>query len=183
MMHGYGSNERDLPSLAPFLPAEMPWVSLRAPISMGYGGYAWFHLPDGDWLRKGPIEDATAQVWEWIDTNVRADAPIAALGFSQGGLMASQLLRTRPDRVKDTVILAGFVLETSQPGDAALAETRPPVFWGRGAADAVIPAEHIASAQEFLSTHTTLKERVYPGLAHSITAEEMAHAREYLLRD
>lgn len=183
MMHGYGSNERDLPSLAPFLPAQLPWVSLRAPIAMGYGGYAWFHLPDGDWLRQGPIEDATAQVWEWIDTNVGADAPIAALGFSQGGLMASQLLRTRPDRVTDTVILAGFVLETPQPGDTALAASRPPVFWGRGAADAVIPTEHIASAQDFLSTHTTLEERVYPGLAHSITAEEMAHAREYLLRD
>ena len=32
LLHGYGSNERDLAGLVPALGLELPWASLRAPI-------------------------------------------------------------------------------------------------------------------------------------------------------
>ena len=56
---------------------------------------------------------------------------MAAVGFSQGGLMATQLLRTRPGRVAATVVLSGFVQAAPQPADEQLAAERPAVFWGR----------------------------------------------------
>lgn len=183
LLHGYGSNERDLPSLTPFLPADLPWASLRAPISMGYDGYAWFPLPvDGDWTRKEPIEAATTILWEWIDAQVGADAPLAVVGFSQGGLMATQLLRTRPERVADVAVLGGFVMDAPQPADAELAATLPPVFWGRGDADRVITPGHVEGARAFLEAHTTLTERVYNGLAHGVSSEELADVKAYLNR-
>lgn len=129
LMHGYGSNEHDLAGLNPYLPHGLPWASLRAPLEMGYGAAAWFYLRDGAWLEPGPIVDATAAVWEWIDAHVPSGSPIAAMGFSQGGLMTTQLLRTRPERVSDAVVLSGFVLDVEQPGDATLADSRPAVFW------------------------------------------------------
>ena len=180
LMHGYGSNERDLAGLSPYLPAGTPWASLRAPIEMGYGGAAWFNLDGDDWLDPGPIDAATAAVWQWVDTNAPRDAAVLAVGFSQGGLMATQLLRTRPERVAKTVVLSGFAGRAKQPGDAALAQERPEVFWGRGDRDQVIPAPFIDASRKFLAAHTALTERVYPGLAHSITEAEMDEVRAYL---
>lgn len=181
LLHGYGSNEHDLAGLTPYLPGNAPWASLRAPIEMGYGGAAWFPL-EGDWLRPEPIEEATALVWEWIDAHVPTSAAISALGFSQGGMMVTQLLRTRPERVADAVVLSGFVLSTPQPGDEVLAQTKPAVFWGRGTADPVIPPALVAAASAWFPEHVTLTEKIYPGMGHSVNDAELADVARYLQR-
>ena len=181
-LHGYGSNENDLPGIAPFLGVSAPWASVRAPIDMGYGGAAWFPLDGVEWLDHGPIEAATAALWGWVDDNVAPAARLITVGFSQGGMMASQLLRTRPERIGETVILSGFVLDGEQPSDARLGEERPAVFWGRGTADAVIPAPLVTAASAWLGTHTTLTEKVYPGLAHSVHDQELADVKAHLTR-
>ena len=119
LFHGYGANEQDL-----------------APLGVAPGGYAWFPpiaLGDRDPAR------ATGAAWQWIDAHMAPDATVAAVGFSQGGLMATQLLRTRPERVAATVVLSGFVQAAPQPADERLAARRPAVFWGRGARDPMIP--------------------------------------------
>ena len=112
-----------------------------------------------------------------MDANLDAEATIVAVGFSQGGLMATQLVRSRPERVAATVVLGGFVLAAPQPGDDAIAASRPPVFWRRGADDRVIAEPAIARTASWLPLHATLDERVYPGLAHAIDATEAADAR------
>ncbi|MBB5642252.1 phospholipase/carboxylesterase [Cryobacterium roopkundense] len=94
--------------------------------------------------------------------------------------MASQLLRTRPERVLATVVLGGFVLGAPQPGDPALAVSRPPVFWGRGAEDHVIAEAAIDRTGAYLPEHSTLAERVYPGLAHGISEAEIGDVRAFL---
>jgi hypothetical protein len=76
-----------------------------------------------------------------------------------------QLLRTRPERVAATVVLSGFVQAAPQPADEQLAAERPAVFWGRGARDPMIPADAIERTRVWLTAHSTLTERVHPGLA------------------
>jgi phospholipase/carboxylesterase len=99
---------------------------------------------------------------------------------SQGGLIATQLLRTRPERVAATVVLSGFVQAAPQPADEQLAAERPAVFWGRGARDPMIPADAIERTRQWLTAHSTLTERVYPGLAHGISNQEIADVRAFL---
>ena len=181
LLHGFGSHEHDLPGLEPFLPRGLPWASVRAPHDMGYGAAAWFPLEE-NWLNLAPIESATTKLWEWIDANVSPTAPLATLGFSQGGLMATQLLRTRPERIADTVVLSGFVVDSPQPADASLAIARPHVFWGRGTADAVIPGAYVDTTSAWLGAHTTVDEHVYQGLAHSVSEAEMRDVKAYLAR-
>ncbi len=184
LLHGYGSNERDLPGIAPYLGVDAPWASLRAPVEVGYGAAAWFPLADDPsrWLDPAPIEAATAALWEWVDENVSPTAKLITVGFSQGGMMASQLLRTRPERIADSVILSGFVLAADQPADARLTEERPAVFWGRGTADAIVPEPLVAAASAWLGPHTTVIEKVYEGLAHSVHDQELADVKAYLNR-
>jgi phospholipase/carboxylesterase len=184
LLHGYGSSERDLPGIVPYLGVDAPWASVRAPIDMGYGAAAWFPLANDPsrWLDPAPIEAATSALWEWVDSNVSPGTQLVTVGFSQGGMMASQLLRTRPERIADTVILSGFVLATAQPADALLAEQCPAVFWGRGTADAIVAEPLVTTASAWFGTHTTLTEKVYPGLAHSVHDQELADVKTYLNR-
>ena len=94
--------------------------------------------------------------------------------------MATQLLRTRPDRIAGTVVLGGFVLGAEQPADAELARSRPPLFWGRGELDSVISAAAVARTGEWLPAHTSLRARTYPGLAHGINAAEAADVSSFV---
>lgn len=181
LLHGFGSNERDLPGLARWLPADLPWASLRAPLDMGYGAAAWFPLsPSGD-MDPTAISRATTQVWDWIDASVPEHTRILPMGFSQGGLMALELLRSRPDRVVAPVVLAGFVNPAvHSPGDQELRTSLPPVFWGRGDADQVIWPAAIDATRAWLSEHATVTARVYPGLTHSVDEREMDDVAQFV---
>lgn len=57
--------------------------------------------------------------------------------------MVHQLMRLAPARFAYGVSLAGFVVRDEQPGDTALVAARPPVYWGRGETDWVIPGPAI----------------------------------------
>lgn len=181
LLHGYGSNEHDLPSLAQWLPDGAAWASLRAPLDMDFGGAMWFPLDPAAEPDHAAIGAATEAIWAWVDAHVPAEARVVPLGFSQGGLMALELLRTRPERVAATVVLAGFTTSTDRPEDAVLAESRPPVFWGRGAEDGVVWPEALQRMLAWLPSHATLTERVYAGLAHGVNGDEMNDVRAFLV--
>ncbi|MGC4174998.1 alpha/beta hydrolase [Demequina sp.] len=179
-LHGWGSDEQDLAGLAGYLPRGLAWASVRAPLRHPSFGYAWYPLESEDsWDRQAPIDAATDALWTWADAELQ-DRPLIAIGFSQGGLMASQLLRTHPDRLTGTVILSGYVLPSTQRADAVLAESRPPVFWGRGDADFVIPPHAIAATEEFLPAHSTLEAHVYTGVGHNVSEQELGHLRTFV---
>jgi phospholipase/carboxylesterase len=155
-------------------------VSPRGPIALDHGGFAWAPLtvpgnPDPDDVAHG-----TATLWEWIDATIPATSPLIVIGFSQGGLMASQLLRTRPERIAATAMLAGFVLGVELPGDAALEITRPPVLYCRGLNDTVISPDAVTRTEAWLSSHTSATVHTYPGLGHSIDQRVLADLIDFL---
>jgi phospholipase/carboxylesterase len=180
LLHGYGSNEHDLAGLAAALELTVPWASLRAPLESGARGAAWFAITTPGNPDPEPVAAATDAIWAWVDENLDPGVSVTPIGFSQGGLMATQLLRTRPERVVAPVVLGGFVQAAAQPGDATLAAARPALFWGRGADDRVIAESAIARTVAWLPEHTALTARTYPGLAHSINAAEVADVTEFL---
>jgi len=179
ILHGFGSHEGDLFSLAPHLPLEPVIAALRAPLTAGQG-WSWF--PIGEPGDPGPeaLDAAAAGVLEWLDALPEQPASIGLLGFSQGGAMALQLMRHAPERFAFAVQLSGFVASGERPGDARLAELRPPVFWGRGTADQVIPQAAVARTQDWLPDHSTLTERIYEGMAHSVSQTELDEIVEFL---
>ena len=78
------------------------------------------------------------------------------------------------------VALSGYATPGDLPADAALRELRPPVFWGRGSADDVIPEPLITHTSLWLPDHSTLSGRVYTGLTHSISEEELGDVHQFL---
>jgi len=178
LMHGYGSNEDDLISLAPHLP-QSAVASLRAPIAES-GGYAWFSRAvfGGDGPTQQHADAATHAVLTWLDT--QPPAPVGLLGFSQGGAMVLQLMRAAPQRFAFGVQLSGYVVAGEAAGDAELAARKPAVFWGRGTNDAMIGPEAIARTKAWLPEHASADIRLYEGLAHSISAEELTDVAAFI---
>lgn len=172
LLHGYGSHEGDLFSMSPGLPLEPVVASLRAPLSES-GGFAWWSLARGISAEPDPeaVDSAALAVLDWLDH--QQFTSVSLVGFSQGGAMTLQLLRHAPRRFAATVCLAGFVAPAHHAGDAELALVRPPVFWGRGTADAVIPAAVVDHTALWLPEHTDATIRIYEDLGHAISRQEL----------
>ncbi len=179
VLHGYGSHEGDLFSLAPHLPLQPVIAALRAPVPAGQG-WAWFPIQDLGNPAPAAVDAAVTAVLEWLDGLAVPPTSVGLFGFSQGGAMTLQLLRAAPDRFSFAVQLSGFVAAGERPNDAELAARRPPVFWGRGTADQVIPASAVERTQAWLPGHATVTERIYEGMAHSISQPELADVVAFL---
>lgn len=180
LLHGYGSHEGDLFGLAPSLPLRPVVASVRAPIPEA-GGHAWFSRGTrGPGDADARAADAAARaVLDWLGTLPPAPST-GLLGFSQGAATALQVLRLEPEAVDCTVFLSGYVARGEHPGDAELARRRPPVFWGRGTEDDVIPAAALERTAAWLPAHASADIRVYEGLAHGVSAQELADVSAFL---
>lgn len=199
LLHGYGSNERDLLGLTPYLPHQrVTYAALRAPQPVGYAlpadatsayigqpamGYQWWPLNQQlETVGFTAIELATDYVLEWLEPLATDFESVTLLGFSQGMAIATSVARRRPDLVDTLVGLSGYAVAGGENyfDDVALAERKVPLFWGRGDADPVITADKISYTDSWAPNHTTLESRIYPGLPHSVSAEELAHVSAFL---
>jgi phospholipase/carboxylesterase len=179
LLHGYAADEKDLPSLMSFLP-DLPWASLRAPVALGNQAFSWYSTATPVTPSREEIEPATVAIWDWVEQKIPDDAPLIVLGFSQGGLMTTQLLRTRPKRLAATVILAGFMFEGEQPADSELTALKPKVFYGRGVQDERIPREAVKALNVWLQSHTRALTKAYEGLGHSVDDRVMTDVAAFL---
>lgn len=193
MMHGFGSHEGDLISLAPHLPADYVYAAPRAPFPTPHPlteGFSWSAVPTA--MRDeapAEVEDNAAYlssraVIDWLDAlaeQVTNGLPkIVLFGFSQGGAMVTSLFRVQPERFLAGVNCSGFISTGDFPGDAQLLDLKPPMFWGHDTDDPVIPFQEVVRTQAWLPDHSTLTYRTYPGIAHSISMDEIRDINEFL---
>ena len=179
LLHGFGSHEGDLFGLSPRLPLAPVIASVRAPLTSGQG-FAWAPVgghSDSDAVSSAADEAALALL-DWLDTT--QSTSIGLLGFSQGGSIALQLLRHAPQRFAFAVQLSGYAYAGELPGDAELGTLRPPVFWGRGTMDTVIPADQVDHTSRWLPEHSTLTTRIYEDLPHSISPQELGDVNAFI---
>lgn len=182
LLHGYGADEGDLFGLVPYLPAEFVFAAVRAPLAPPWPapGYSWYPIEGLEGRSPERTTAAASRLIHWLDEIAPAPAPVGLLGFSQGGAVALQSMRLEPQRFDFAVVLSGYATPGELPRDAELAELQPPVFWGRGTNDDVIPAPLVAHTTEWLPGHAELSGRVYPGLTHSVSEQELADVRVFL---
>ena len=180
-LHGYGADEADLPDLISHLP-KISWVSPRAPLSSGNGGFEWYLISKDSYTPKQDIERVTVKLWDWIDQTLAANTPLIPIGFSQGALMAIQLLRTRPQRIQKTVLMAGFILKEEQEADKDLKALNPKVLYCHGDADNRIAPAMVQDIQTWLEDNTNVTEKVYGGLGHSVDSRVIKDVSEFLTR-
>ncbi|WP_392544280.1 alpha/beta hydrolase [Oryzobacter telluris] len=170
LLHGRGSNEREILSLAPHLPGGVEYAAVRAPIAEG-GGFAWFANRGIGRPVASSLEATMAWFLRWLDEVAPAGRPVVLVGFSGGAAFAGGLALAEPTRFAGAAILYGTL-----PFDAGVPLDRGrlanlPVFVARGEADHVIPRELLDRTWAYLHTESGAPTvgRRDPG-GHGITA-------------
>lgn len=183
LLHGYGADEHDLFGLIPFLPHGIAVASVAAPLAPPWPmpGRSWYPIEGLDGRSADAVTAAADAFLRWLDAAADASS-VALLGFSQGAAVALQALRLAPERFGAVVALSGYAAPGELANDESLSERRPPVFWGRGSHDDVIPPALIDHTAQWLPTHSDLSGRVYTGLTHSISEEELADVHRFLTK-
>ena len=140
LLHGRGSDERQISSLTPHLPAGVAYAAVRAPIAEG-GGYAWFANRGIGRPVAASLADTMGWFRGWLDRVAPAERPVILVGFSGGAAFAGGLVLQDPSRYAGAAILYGTL-----PFDGGVpVETgrlaHLPMFVAQGETDHVIPRE------------------------------------------
>ena len=177
MLHGYGSNEKDLIQLAPALRPEFRYISARAPQTMDFGMYGWFPI---DFTHSGITVDYSAakkaleQLINFTVEIIREYRPrgnkVFLMGFSQGAVMSYLMAFNAPELLHGVIALSGQLPETSLPLETAKAAMRKlPFLVMHGIHDDVLPVAKGRAANEWLQKNVDdLTYLEYP-IAHQIS--------------
>ena len=161
LLHGYGSNEQDLFSFANELPDSMLVISVQAPISMGYGSYAWYtiHFDANDASKFSDIpeaKEALRKIDVFIDeimSEYTIDKEnVFLLGFSQGTILSIAYALNHPHKIRHVIALSGYVNTELLNKDIGISNFKNLDFFvSHGSLDQVIPVIWGRKTPEFLS--------------------------------
>jgi phospholipase/carboxylesterase len=187
LLHGLGSTEEDLFSLAPFLDPRLVVVSARAPLPRG-DGFAWYDIErDGAGL-NGPTIERTLELLGRFLSEITEHYEIDRKqlivgGFSMGAAMAGALLLLEPESVAGAIMISGF-LPPDPSGDRYKTDAvkGKPVYQAHGTQDPTVPLQFARLTRDFLQrTPVDLTYREYP-VGHSVSQDELLDLRDWFER-
>ena len=182
LLHGRGSNAEDMLGLAQeFGQRDIAYVAPEAPRNTWYP-YS-FLAPLAQ--NEPHLSNALATVGATLDRLTQegfAAERVALIGFSQGGCLALEYVARNARRYGAVAGLSAGLI--GPPGTAreyagSLAGT--PVFLGCSDIDAHIPLGRVHESRDVLEKLAgAVTERIYPGMGHTVNADEIAHVTKLL---
>jgi phospholipase/carboxylesterase len=188
MLHGIGSNERDLLGLAPYLDPRFLIVSLRAPYMYGPDGFSWFEIgrtPKGIVIDPAQADASRKQIVQCVAATLAAYAGdpkrVYLMGFSQGAMMSAWVALTRPDMVAGAVLMSGGMQPEMLPTIAPSKQLAGMPFLAiHGTHDQQLPiAAGHASRDILASLPVDLTYREYP-MGHEVNQQSLADVAAWL---
>lgn len=180
MLHGYGSHEQDLFSMAPMLNENCLIVSARAPISLPWGGFAWYEIDfDNRGSKMSNIDqakDSMQLILSFIDEVHEAygtdRSKTHLFGFSQGCILSYGLALTHPSKFQKILGLSGYILKDIIPAQFKASElAHLDVFASHGTQDEVLPVDWARNAMKVLEKlNVSHQYREYP-MGHGVSPE------------
>ena len=182
MLHGRGAGPKNILELAPDL--QLDAATFLAPAAPHGTWYPQSFLAPIEQNEPG-ISSGIAVIHGLIDEAVAAGVPteqIVLLGFSQGACLAATAAQRRPARYGAVIVLSGGLI--GPPGtmwnEQGSFESTP-VFLGCSDVDGHIPAGRVReSAAVFERMGAAVTMRLYPGMGHLVSDEELSVVREML---
>jgi phospholipase/carboxylesterase len=188
MLHGYGSNEKDLMQLAPMLHQRMHYISARAPRMLDFGMFGWFPIqftPDGIIVDYPAAEEAVEKLVAFIREIIDAYSPsggrVYLMGFSQGSVMSYLTAFHAPELLHGVIALSGHLPEKAMPDGKVKPELRTlPFLVAHGIYDDILPIAKGRQSKDWLQRHTDdLIYREFP-IGHQISDEGIDLIRSWL---
>ena len=190
LLHGIGSNEEDLFSLASYLDERFLIVSARAPVVLGPASYGWFNIeftPQGMTADVEQAKRSLEQLQLFIDELVEsygADSRcVYLMGFSQGAMMSLAVSLTCPAKVAGAVIMSGrFPAQLAEHEPNLQALKGKPFFVTHGIYDPTLPIEQGRAVKKNLEALSVkLAYREYP-MGHEVSLESLRDVSAWLSR-
>jgi len=189
LLHGYGSDGRDLIGLAGYWRQMLPEAIFLAPNApdpcrLAPGGYQWFDLdPDRPTYRAEGAAAARPVIVEfladlWAQTGLGAQHTLLG-GFSQGAMMALHTGLSLDRSLMAVVSFSGALIPPPALLDGQGA--KPPVCLVHGDRDPVVAPEFSVEARRVLEEHGfTVRYHVEPNAGHTITEDGLAFASAFI---
>jgi phospholipase/carboxylesterase len=191
LLHGVGSNEQDLFSMANQLPDNFLIISARAPFKISEGNYMWYEVDFGSGKPVINSEQAEksrtilikfiSQLKEKHQFNHRE---IFIGGFSQGAIMSYSVGLTRPDKVKGIIALSGRVLKEIKPIIATkekLASLKALII--HGTTDNILPINHARESKALLGELDINTTYLELETGHNLTDEGIQFMNQWLKKN
>lgn len=181
LLHGYGSNEKDLFSFAEKIPDNWLVVSVRAPIILGNNKFKWYDVKLVDekiTMNFEAEEKSRKSLLRLIDQiiskyNVDKNKILTA-GFSQGANMALGLALTAPKKVLAAGCFSGRFMKEIKPlikNKEALKSKQ--VFISHGTEDQMLPMKYAEENQQILKNWGINITLSTDKVAHSISEKQL----------
>jgi len=184
LVHGRGGSAEDIIGLYEGL--NLPRVAAIAPQAAGSTWYPHSFLAPLE--SNQPYLDSALERLESIVSDLLSrgmiNERIALLGFSQGACLTLEFAARHPRHYGAVIGLTGGLIGppgTPRNYPGSLAGTS--VFLGSGDPDPHVPFERVRETEAVLSSMGAAVElRRYPGMPHTINADELAACRALLQR-
>lgn len=180
MLHGFGSNEADLFTMAPYFPDDLWIFSAQAPHALDYGGYAWYpiyidaqnqKISDGQQafesvLKLSKFIDFLKDKYQISSENFNL------LGFSQGAILSYSIALNYPEKIKNIIALSGYIYEDIMPVNEDISKyERLNFFVSHGIYDDIIPIELARKIPPYLDErHIQYTYKEYP-MGHEVNQD------------
>lgn len=182
LLHGRGGTADGILDLAQALNA--PGVAFFAPQASGNTWYPnRFTAPIAS--NEPGISSAMAMIADLLRAIVESGIPnerVVLLGFSQGGCLALEYAARHARRYGGIVGLsAGLIGPDGTPRDYAGSFDGTPAFLGCSDVDSHIPLARVSESADVLRrVGAQVDVRIYPGMGHTVNADELDAVRTML---
>ena len=194
LLHGYGSNESDLFSFAPELPDELLIISVRAPLSLGFGSYAWYSINfeedfDNKNDKRSNIEQAKESILKienFIDEIIKKynvnSKKVFLLGFSQGAILSYALAMRNPQKIKNILALSGYINTELIPKNLTPEKVEELDFFiSHGTVDQVLPIDWVRKSLPILnSLKISYNFNEYP-IGHGVNSQNFNDFKNWVI--
>ncbi|UOF89268.1 esterase [Fodinisporobacter ferrooxydans] len=184
VMHGIGSNEKNMLSLVDGLDESLFIFSIRGHISQG-PGFAYFTIQGYGKPHREVFDDAIIRLTAFIN-NACDKYPIDLnrlylLGFSQGAILAMTLGLTLGYRIKGIVALSGYIPSFVKEEYNIQPVEELSVFISHGQMDQVLPYEWGQANESFFSElGANVTFRSYPE-PHTVSEENLRDFQQWFI--
>lgn len=186
LLHGRGGSARDILGLAEPLGGDvLEGVAFLAPQAAGSTWYPASFLAERA-VNEPWLGSALKKVGSVVASAVAAGVPrerIVIGGFSQGACLSTEFVASHPARYAGLVAFTGGLIgplgsDVRHEGDVK----GMPAFFGSSDPDPHVPWSRVVESAEVLAgMGAVVTTRRYVGKPHSVSAEEIALARELVV--
>ena len=186
LLHGYGSNMRDLAGFCPVLGEEYVYVCPNAPLDLsanfGFSAFAWMEISNDNL----GIEQSEKLLTYFLDDildhygSIEGDVPIFVGGFSQGAVIAYRWGLNNPNIFDGIFALSGKLILSENFSEMESKPCEQVIFVAHGESDLVIPVRYGRQAKEYLRAHGYDLEYREHDMTHEISELEVKDLKRWI---